>query len=994
MTADFSFLGEGLPVEHAGEPLPDATRSRPNLVYNRNDNTALRVIREELAQAEVFLFSVAFVTPSAVSLLKTDLWRFAGRGTLVTSDYLGFNSPRVFAELQKLQEHGIDVRIHESSAFHPKGYVFARGDTFTAMVGSSNLTDRALVKNHEWNLRVAAARDSDLGRQIHSLWDEQVSESFPLTTAWLDAYTKSYVPPSSRPVQLPRQSPGDPLQAIADARATTPSTPPRILPNRMQREALQAIADVRSAGSRRALIISATGTGKTILSALDVRAMNPARMLFVVHREQILARSMEEYGRVLGIPVEEFGLIAGSRRDIGHGHCFAMIQTLSRPEVLKDIGPRTFDYIVLDEAHRAGSESYRRVLDHFCPTWLLGMTATPERTDGFDVYSLFEHTVPYEIRLQQALEEEMLAPFHYFGVADLTYDDGTTTTDTTPLTKLVAPARIRHLLHAIEEYGQAGVAPRGLIFCSRREEAQSISAALNDSRLNGRSLRTQALTGDDTAQRRADAVRRFEAGELDYLVTVDIFNEGIDIPSVNQVIMLRQTKSAIVFVQQLGRGLRLAPEKDYVVVIDMIGNYENNFMIPAALFSDSSLDKESLRKNLLAAEEAGVVAGVSSVRFDRVAQARVMESITAAKVDSMHRIRDAIRTMAQRVGGMPRLMDYWRFDSVDPVVLAAKSTNYPSLAARVLNLPVDLTPEQSQALELLSLEVLPAKRPHEAVLLRALIEAGGSLSWDAVRDALDTGVGSGESRLAASAVSTFTLADHAAVDWKRYHRPLALVAGDNSVALTPSFRRDVDESPTFRGHVEDLIATNLAMAAQLYPEQPFTPGRQYDRKEVCRLLGWPRKWSSTLYGYRAEVASGMCPIFVTLHKSDEVSASTRYEDELLDRHTMRWFTRSKRTLRSEEVKSIVDGAVQPLVFVKKDDAEGSSFYFLGSAVPSQAEQTTIVDGAGRTAPIVTMLLTFLEPIPVALYDYFHPVVTTAVPVPADQVATIATEVAT
>src|SRR5690606_64486 len=180
----------------------------------------------------------------------------------------------------------------------------------------------------------------------------------------------------------------------------------------------------------------------------------------------------------------------------------------------------------------------------------------------------------------------MLAPFHYYGVADITFADGTTTTDATPLSRLVDDDRVSYLLNTVERYGQAGAKTRGLIFCSRKDEAHRLSAELNSRSIHGRPLATIALTGDDSIEERERQVARLESGELDYILTVDVFNEGVDIPSVNQVIMLRQTQSSIVFVQQLGRGLRKAPGKEYLVVIDFIGNYANNYLIPIALFGD------------------------------------------------------------------------------------------------------------------------------------------------------------------------------------------------------------------------------------------------------------------------------------------------------------------------------------------------------------------------------------------------------------------------
>ena len=240
--------------------------------------------------------------------------------------------------------------------------------------------------------------------------------------------------------------------------------------------------------------------------------------------------------------------------------------------------------------------------------------------------------------------------------------------------------------------------------------------------LDGRALRTVALTGDDSIAVREQRVAELQAGELDYLLTVDIFNEGVDIPRVNQVVMLRQTQSAIVFVQQLGRGLRLAEGKDYLVVIDVIGNYTNNFLIPIALFGDESLNRESLREKLNETVEGGVLPGLSSVSFDEVSRDRILRSIEATSLDSMRRLKSALEAMRHRVGGVPKLWDFYRFESVDPVLLATKVEHFPRLVQRLLRVDADLSASASRALSLLSHEVLAAKRLHEYVVLRLLRE--------------------------------------------------------------------------------------------------------------------------------------------------------------------------------------------------------------------------------------------------------------------------------
>jgi superfamily II DNA or RNA helicase/HKD family nuclease len=944
---------------YIGSPVEGPGHFNPRLVLNQDGRTVEHALVEELYRGGDFTFSVAFISVGAIAQLKQHLRDHTGRGRVVTSDFLGFNEPRAFEELLNLKKHlGIDVRRHTADGFHAKGYVFERPRSVTAMIGSSNLTSRALSQNHEWNLKVSAATGSDLAYQLTRLLDEQVAASEPLTREWIDEYTARYSAPPRRGPGKPAASEGSRIESQIEA-------------NLMQQDALLALDLSRAQGAKRAIVISATGTGKTMLSALDVRSFNPSRMLFVVHREQILDRTISEYGRVLGGPATDYGLLTGSRRQSERRFVFATIQTLSQEATLASLPRDAFDYVIIDEAHRAGASTYQRVIEHFRPQFLLGMTATPERTDGFNVFELFDYNVPYEIRLSKALEAEMLCPFHYYGISDIVYDDEVTTTDETPLQLLISPERVQHLIQALELYGQAGVAPRGLIFCSRRDEAHRLSTELNMRLFRGRQLRTVALTGADSIQIREQRVAQLEAGELDYILTVDVFNEGVDIPSLNQVVMLRQTQSAIVFVQQLGRGLRLADGKDYLAVIDFIGNYTNNFLIPIALFGDDSLNRESLRKRLNEAVEGGALPGLSSISFDEIARERILNSINENQLDSMSNLKSALVAMQSRVGGVPRLWDFYRFHSVDPVLLATKKQHYPALVQSLLRVDSGLAPNESSALELLTHEVLAAKRMHEFVLLELLLSEGAA-SESEVLAAFDSFQLPVDSSQVLSAIDTLTLTGYAKADSHRYGAGVAQRIG-KTIRLTDEFKAAYAKSDALRLAVGDLIETGKQLTQDRYQATlPFTPGMQYSRRDAARIAGWPRAFASTIYGYKTDEASGMCTIFVTLHKSSEVEASTAYADRLLDPSTMRWFSRSRRTLASKEVSLIVEGLVEVHVFVKKDDAEGSDHYYLGRATALEAEETTMPDATGRPLLVVTMLLKFHEPIKQGLFDYFHP----------------------
>lgn len=944
----FGFIDSTLESEQIFHPL---------LVSNQGTNTMLKSIRDELRRSKSFVFSVAFVTPSAIAMLKQALLEFTGEGTIITSTYLGFNSPAAFRELLNLPRVTVHIHNAPKGGFHAKGYLFEQTESLTALIGSSNLTDTALLTNHEWNLRFSAMPDGDIVDQLRTAVSVQLAESTPLTSAWVDRYERTYVPP-------PRHTPMTP---DGDEDSILPGI---VVPNAMQAEALFEIQQLRDAGARRAVVISATGTGKTILSALDVRAANPDRMLFVVHREQILDRAIDEFRRVLDAPASDFGKFVGTRRELDRRYVFATIQSLSRPQNLQLVAPDAFDYVLIDEVHRAGARTYQRLIDYLRPEFLLGITATPERTDDFNVFEMFDFNVPYEIRLQKALEEDMLAPFHYYGVTDFETAEGEIIDDATQLGQLVAPERADHLVRAITTYGHAGVPVRGLLFCSRRDEASELSRLLNKREVHGKRLRTRVLTGDDTIAAREAAVEQLERGELDYIVTVDVFNEGIDIPTVNQVVMLRQTQSSIVFTQQLGRGLRKAAGKEHLIVIDFIGNYTNNYLIPIALFGDSSLNKDSIRKKIIDAQEAGAISGLSSVNFDKIARERIFDSLAKTSLDSMQNLKRTLVELENRLGHAPRLMDFARFEAADPTVVAAKRGNYWNLLVALKRADDSPSRAEEAVLTFLSAELLNGKRPHELLLIRSLLDRGGALEEADYLALLKKNNCTSDAATVRSVGRILSLEFFTEAERRKYGDAPIVSLGDGVFRLSPDISDRVATSDTFAAHVNDAIETGVYLARHRHRwTGTLEVGRRYSRKDACRLLNWDSNEQSTIYGYKVDYASNSCPIFITYHKDDDVSASTRYEDEFINESALTWYTRSRRTLQSAEVKAIAENRLPLYLFAKKDDAEGTDFYYLGQARATDARQQQMPGDNGARLNVVTMRLGMESPIETSLYEY-------------------------
>lgn len=933
---------------------------KPKLLVNnskKNENV-LTSLLEELENCKDFIFSVAFITESGLATLKShflDLKRKGIKGRILTSTFLNFNQPKVFRELLKIKN--VEVRLTDVQGFHAKGYIFNHETHYSLIVGSSNLTAHALKVNYEWNVKLTSHENGEIIHHFKNQFEDVWEESQSLTEEWIEQFEKSYTQVINdreidRLIELPAQYN---TNSIEDALS--------ILPNKMQQAALHEIQAVRAAGKDKGLIISATGTGKTYLSAFDVRRFAPKRMLFIVHREQILNKAKSDYKKVLGGLEKDFGILSGSSKQIDAKYLFATIQTISKEENLSQFDPETFDYILIDEVHKAGAKSYHKVLNYFKPKFLMGMTATPERTDDFNIYELFDYNIAYEIRLQEALEEDMLCPFHYFGVTDFEYD-GETIDDTTVLSKLVTEERVNHIIEKMDYYGFSGDKVKGLIFCSRKEEAKELSLALNK-----KGFRTVALTGDDSQEERERRVNQLENGLLDYILTVDIFNEGIDIPSINQVVMLRQTQSSIIFIQQLGRGLRKHESKEFVTIIDFIGNYKNNYLIPIALSGDRSQNKDNIRRHT---KDTSYIKGVSTINFEEIAKKQIFKSINNSNLTSLKILKEAYVELKNRIGRVPYLYDFVLNHSIDPVVIVDSYSNYHQFLLKMKEEIPILTEYENKVLTMLSLEVLNGKRKHEIILLDLLLNQE-KVEYKKFLNALINSDCVIDEATIASVQRIFDLSFFTQSYQKKYGQmPIVSLHEDQHYRFNESIRKSMNHNTYFRKLLTDIVQSAKEKNKHYECNQKLTLYKKYSRKDACKLLNWNSDESSTIYGYKTKHQT--CPIFITYHKDDDVESSVNYGDEFLSQEVLKWYTRSNRTLQSEEVQKIIgaeENNIDIHIFVKKDDDEGTDFYYLGKASPDKnsVRQEKMIDKNGKELPVVQMNMVMEQSIKNTLYHY-------------------------
>lgn len=910
----------------------------------------LSVVKKQLSDCESFDICVAFVADSGLQPLVealSELRRRGTRGRFLTSTYLSFNSPDAYRKL--LEYENIEVRVYQGS-LHAKGYIFSHDDLSTIIVGSSNLTQSALTCNREWNVLFRSYAQGNmlvsLKNEFESIWSD--SQTVPLTQRWIESYREGWSAPKWAPAR-PRIS--------FDGRAKGGA--PSITPNKMQRQALEALEKLHDRSEPRALLVSATGTGKTYLSAFDILAQRPPRVLFLAHRQRILDASLESYRKLLGSSYTYEFYRPGAAQ--AEASClFAMCSTIVRH--LDEFDPRAFDYIVVDEAHRTGSSSYQKIMEFFTPSFYLGMTATPSRTDGYDVFGLFNHVIAFQITLQDALANDMLAPFHYFGIADLKIDDSDVE-DPALFSKLTSKDRVRHIVSKIEEYTVNKTRRRGLIFCNRNDEAAELSRLFNEL-----GYRTCSLSGENSDEERDSAIALLESGKLEYIFSVDIMNEGVDIPSLNQVIMLRRTESAIVFVQQLGRGLRKSESKDYALVLDFIGNYQKNFFVPVALSGDRTFNKDTMRK--MVKEGSTVIPGASTVSFDRVAEARIYEAIDGGKFSATKLLKEEYMELRQMLGRIPALREFDENNAIDPLRLFDKFGSYHAFLSKYEpEYCVEFTDRQEEILKFLSQKLGAGKRLEALLLLRRLVVGGENANDKRLEERYDS------------------------AELKRARCSAArLLSGEFSndkgfVALLDSHSEDLRPTSEFVGilgnaefrrQILEVVQFGLMRYKQNYSipyrDTSLVLNAKYTYEEVCYLLNWEKNVNGqNIGGYKFDRLTNTFPVFINYEKDPDISESTKYEDRFISDREIVAISKQPRYLDSPEIvrlKEYPGNGVRIFLFVRKNknDGDGSKeFYFLGEMRPTGTFEKIVMPGANTPAVEITYEL--FDSVRHDLFDY-------------------------
>lgn len=989
---------------------------RPEFIYNdyKQGKKVLVSLEQELKRCDEFFISVAFITDSgfeSLSMILKELEQKGVPGKILTTDYLTFSQPKALDRLAQLKN--IELKMFRTNSevggFHTKGYIFREDELYRIIIGSSNMTSSAITKNREWNTKIVSTEQEEVAQEIlnefKNLW---ISPNSQYYEEFIEDYKEQYLQ-NQIIIKQQRQAA---KEQIVDFESY------KLKPNKMQLAFINNLMKMRSEGIEKALLLSSTGTGKTYASAFAVRELGYQKVLFLVHRNQIAEQALKSYQKVFG-PSVKMGLVTGKSHDYDADFIFATVQTLSKKENLERFARDHFECCIYDEAHHTSADSYKKVMDYFTPQFTLGMTATPDKRDdhieGRNIYEIFDHNIAYEIRLQKAMEEDLLCPFHYFGITDLEIVDDTMVNGN-KLTKeeklqnfrfLTSDERVKYVMEQAEYYGYSGNRVKGLIFCSRIEEANELSKKFNEY-----GWRTLALSGADSEEVRRDAIERLvndDINELDYILSVDIFSEGVDVPEINQVIMLRPTQSPIVFIQQLGRGLRKAEDKEYVVILDFIGNYKNNFMIPIALSGDRSYNKDNVRRYIM--EGSRIIPGSSTIHFDEISKKQIYQAIDAANFSDLKLIKENYFNLKNKLGRIPKLTEFDQYGEMDVCRIFDNSnlgSYYKFLVKYEKDYTVRLNDKEEKIIEFISKKIANGKRIHELELLSLMIEYrhgligrlqnnlkeryGITLKDEGIQNIINVmtnefPTGSGkktykECILMEQEEDQQIFEKQQTDHMYKKMETRAIAYSQNWISRYKEYRvsksfEKILENSEFTNLLEDLIQFGKSRYerdySDRYQDTDLVLYQKYTYEDVCRLLNWENsEVPLNIGGYKFDKKTKTFPVFINYDKADNISDTTKYEDHFVNQNQLIAISKSGRSLESEDVQNFLHAkergiGVQLFVRKNKDDKISKEFYYLGRMTATGQAQEFVMPNTEKTA--VEILWTLDVSVREDLYEY-------------------------
>lgn len=887
---------------------------------NYTETTFLDKIKKNLRSCKSFDFSVSFIKKAGLVLLFKDIEAAVERGCkgrIITSTYQNFTDIESLKSFYVLMGRCPNFECHldyesfhdqgyATLGYHSKGYLFQFDDHREVVVGSSNITRYALLKNIEWDVCVSDGFDCGIYDDAEKEFNDKWEGTEALSSELINKYTLKL------------------NYAIERWDMDYDLTQAKVKPNYMQKKALKELNRYRAIGVNRALTIASAGSGKTYLAAFDALNFNPKRLLYIVHEGSILKKSLETFQEVFGKEVS-YGIYSGTSKESDADFVFATNITMCN--TLEMFSKNEFDYIIIDECHHATAETYKKIIGYFEPEFLLGLTATPERLDNQDVFEMFDHNVPYELRLRDAIANDLVVPFKYYGIRDTLVDYGLTGyEERRMIAQMAQEDHCDFVSLQIEKHRPQGKL-KALAFCRNITHARLMSEAL------GERYKTAYLTGRNDIGERVRAYNDLQSDEsdLEILCTVDILNEGVDIPGVNMVLFLRPTESTTIFIQQLGRGLRKYTNKDYVTVLDFIGNsYKRSVQIAFALGSLS--ENFVMEKRLMASlvkddfSALGLVDYGVEIHIDDLSKEEILEYIDKENFNAIKYLKQDYFNFKKYIGAeyYPRHVDYINNDCAPDLIRfmsvktqGKKNCSYYNFLKGIgeENLPI-FSEEQIEFANYLS-GLLPLVRTHEYRIVSYLLS--GEKTYLEIASRLQEEV---------KGFTTESL-DHALEYMKFISRANDMI------------KLSVEIDDQFREYIEDCISYGLVRYEIDYGDETgFKLWQNYRMEQVqLKLLKNPSYNQVGTYYYDDYVV-----IFSSIKKDLDEADKLNYKDKFLQANLFQW--ESMTNLPQSHLQKLNDSRFAYLFIRKVAEENGLTlpFTYVGKGKLSNPRKTSGKNG--------------------------------------------------
>lgn len=889
-------------------------------------------LKKDIDTCKAFNFSVSFIKKPGLRLLAPNIESALERGAkgrVITSTYQNFtdiDSLTWFFDLQNRYPGQFSCRLDRECfydfsgnvvGFHSKGYLFEFEDHSELLVGSSNITVYALLKNIEWDVSIIDGNDNETIKAAKEEFENLWNKTLPLEKDLIDEYkTRLYY-------SIERW---DMDYDIANS---------EVKPNYMQRRALKELNRIRAMGATKALVCAAAGSGKTILAAFDALNFNPRRLLYVVQEGSILMKSYETFQRIFGSD-KTYGIYNADYKDFDSAFVFSTNITMANSLELFD--PHAFDYIIIDECHHATAETYKKIIQYFEPQFLLGITATPERMDGEDVFSLFDQNVPYELRLRDAIVNGLVVPFKYYGIRDELIEYGLTSTKGHKFVEQFSDEKHCDFIHSmIEKHRLPGQKLKALAFCRDISHAIRMSQAMDDY------YNTRYLTGKNSVGERVRAYKDLqdENADLEILFTVDILNEGVDIPGVNMVLFLRPTDSQTIFIQQLGRGLRKYEGKKYVTVLDFIGNdYKRSVQIAFALGSLS--ENFVVEKQLLGAlikddfKSIGLEPYGVEIHLDDLSKKEVLSYIDEVNFNTKQYLQQDYLNFKKYISAAtyPKHVDYLNNDYAPDLIKFMQSkiggkknfSYYGFLKAiNEENIPA-FSDRQVDFIKYVS-DMLPVVRPYEYLIIQFLVMNAGIAELKDIKHYVE--------------ISTKRFKQSQYEHALHYMLQTSFFEADEDVLMF----KDIDLGVELTEYMTDLLEYGLGKYSVDFEDEQedhmFHLWSKYRKEQVQQLLGNNPK--DIMLG--TKIYDNIVYIYVTIIKANSTKEALKYVDGYIDQNTFRWETVAN--VSSTELTNLKDSEKAHLFVRKVDNEDGIQlpFTYIGEGHMEYIENSKKPNGA-------------------------------------------------